>query len=278
MEKKKDFQLALMRIVQGVIIGVGAILPGISGGVLAVVFGIYRPMMELLTHPKAGLQKYWQIFLPIIIGWLIGFFGCSGVISAMLEANETIATCVFIGLILGTIPALWKEAGLQGRNKKDFTALAIGFIFLAAFMIFIQTGTFSKMTPDFWGFAFCGVLWGVSLIVPGMTGTSIMMAVGLLEPMTAGIAAFDMNVLIPWLLGLIAVVIVFSRLAAWFFDKHYSTAYHTVFGIVLASTIFIVPLHYADMTELLISIVCLAASAVASYFFERFGNSIKPKE
>ena len=58
----------ILRVIQGAIIGAGAILPGISGGVLAVVFGIYRPMMETLTHPMAGLKQYWRLFLPIAIG------------------------------------------------------------------------------------------------------------------------------------------------------------------------------------------------------------------
>ena len=58
----------ILRLVQGVIIGAGAILPGISGGVLAVIFGIYRPMMEALTHPKQALRRYWRMLLPVGIG------------------------------------------------------------------------------------------------------------------------------------------------------------------------------------------------------------------
>ena len=66
----------------GALIGAGAILPGVSGGVLAVVFDVYRPMMETLTHPKRGFLKYWQIFLPLVIGWVIGFLGLAKGITA----------------------------------------------------------------------------------------------------------------------------------------------------------------------------------------------------
>lgn len=63
--KNSRIKNGIMRIVQGIIIGAGAILPGISGGVLAVVFGIYRPAMELLTHPRRALQRYWRMLLAV---------------------------------------------------------------------------------------------------------------------------------------------------------------------------------------------------------------------
>ena len=64
--KNSRIKNGIMRIVQGIIIGAGAILPGISGGVLAVVFGIYRPAMELLTHPRRALQRYWRMLLAVL--------------------------------------------------------------------------------------------------------------------------------------------------------------------------------------------------------------------
>ena len=69
--KNSRIKNGIMRIVQGIIIGAGAILPGISGGVLAVVFGIYRPAMELLTHPRRALQRYWRMLLAVGIGWAL---------------------------------------------------------------------------------------------------------------------------------------------------------------------------------------------------------------
>ena len=115
--KNSRIKNGIMRIVQGIIIGAGAILPGISGGVLAVVFGIYRPAMELLTHPRRALHRYWRMLLAVGIGWAIGFLGGGSVILALFHQSETVATCLFIGLILGTLPDLWHEAGTQGRGK-----------------------------------------------------------------------------------------------------------------------------------------------------------------
>ena len=98
MEKSRR-QNCILRVLQGVLIGAGAILPGVSGGVLAVIFGIYRPAMELLTHPKRALARYWRMLLAVAVGWVIGFLGGGGAILVLFHQSETVATCLFIGLI-----------------------------------------------------------------------------------------------------------------------------------------------------------------------------------
>lgn len=272
--KDSRIKNALVRIIQGVIIGAGAILPGISGGVLAVVFGIYRPMMEVLTHPKSALARYLPMLLSVGIGWLIGFLGGGGVILALFHQSETVATCLFIGLILGTLPDLWREAGAQGRGRGSYLSMLISFAALFAALLGVQLGSFSEMPANFGGFLFCGVLWGLSFIIPGMTSSSILMAVGLLTPMIDGITRMDPAVLIPWGLGMAGVVALLARIVSRLFDRHYSIAYHAVLGIVLASTLIIVPLHYASGAELAWGLACGALGAVLAYF----GGRIRPQE
>ena len=260
--ESKNFML---RLVQGAVIGAGAILPGISGGVLAVVFGIYRPMMETLTHPMAGLKQYWRLFLPIVIGWAAGFFRGSGVILLLFARSETLATCLFIGLILGTVPALWDEAGEQGRGRGAYLAAIASFLALFSLLLGVRLGSFGQMRANTLGFLFCGVLWGVSLIVPGMTSSSILMAVGLLTPMVEGIASFDPAVVIPWLIGMGSVVILLARLVNWLFKAHYAFAYHAVVGVVLASTLIIVPTCYAGAREAVLCAACAAVGVWIAY-------------
>ena len=64
--------LWLLRVIHGALIGAGAILPGISGGVLCVLFGIYRPMMALLAHPIKTFRIYYKLFIPVLLGWAVG--------------------------------------------------------------------------------------------------------------------------------------------------------------------------------------------------------------
>lgn len=232
--KNSRIKNGIMRIVQGIIIGAGAILPGISGGVLAVVFGIYRPAMELLTHPRRALQRYWRMLLAVGIGWAIGFLGGGSVILALFHQSETVATCLFIGLILGTLPDLWHEAGTQGRGNGSYISLIVSFL------------------------ALFGAL----------------MAVGLLTPLIDGIAQLDFTVLIPWGLGMAGVMALFARIVSRLFDTHYSIAYHAVIGIVLASTLIIIPTGFASTAEMVWGVACAILGAVLAYF----GSKLQPQE
>lgn len=258
----KDF---LLRLAQGFIIGAGGILPGISGGVLAVIFGVYRPVMEVLAHPLGGLRRHFPLLLPVGLGAALGFLGGSGLILVLFDRSEKLATCLFIGLIIGTLPSLWTEAGQHGRSRGALLSCAASFLVLSAILLYAQYGAFYTMSADFFGFLFCGVLWGLSLIVPGMTSSSILMAVGLLTPMVEGFTRFDMSVILPWALGLAAVVLSLARVVNWCFRAHYPIFYHGVFGIVLASTLTIVPLHYDGARDALLCLLFALLGAAAAY-------------
>lgn len=259
----------LLLVVSGILIGGGAILPGISGGVLCVVFGIYQPMMELLAHPKSALPKYWRTLLPVGIGWVIGFFGFARVIEWVFGANETIGTWLFIGLILGTMPQLYREAGAKGRSTGSFVAGGIAFAALFGILLFVRLGTFPQVVPSFGWYLFAGVLWGLSLIVPGMTSSSVLMSLGLLVPLSTAIAAFDLPIIGVWLLGLAGTVLILARLVNGLFEKHFSMMYHIVLGVTLASTLIIVPVQYADAAEVLLSLLCCAIGIVIAWLLSR---------
>ena len=272
--KNSRIKNGTLRIVQGIIIGAGAILPGISGGVLAVIFGIYRPAMEILTHPGRALARYWRMLLAVGIGWAIGFLGGGSAILALFHQSETVATCLFIGLILGTMPELWHEAGTQGRGNGSYISLIVSFLALFGALMAVKFSSFAEMPANFWGFLFCGVLWGFSFIIPGMTSSSILMAVGLLTPLIDGIAQLDFTVLAPWALGMAGVMALFARIVSRLFDTHYSIAYHAVIGIVLASTLIIIPTGFASTAELIWGVACAVIGALLAYF----GSRIRPQE
>ena len=86
-QERKDSQPAgifLIRLFQGMLIGLGAVLPGISGGVLCVVFGIYRPVMELLSSPFKRFRTHMPKLLPVVIGVAVGFIGIANLLSLSL--------------------------------------------------------------------------------------------------------------------------------------------------------------------------------------------------
>ena len=262
----------IVRVIQGAIIGAGAILPGISGGVLGVAFGIYQPMMAVLAKPLQNFKLYWRMFIPIVIGWAAGFLGLAGLIAELLSVNAAVMVSLFVGLILGTFPSLFREGAQKGRSKGMWVALAVSTVALLAFFYLLKSGVQTNVAPSFGWFVFCGVLWGISLIVPGMSSSSVLIFLGLYQPMTAGIAALDLSVLVPFAIGIIATVILLARLVNHLFEKHYGIAFYCVIGFVIASTIPIIPLTFKGVGEAMLCVVAAVAGFAGSFFMDRWSE------
>ena len=267
-----SIQKFIVRVVQGAIIGAGAILPGISGGVLCVVFGIYRPMMAVLAHPFKNIRKYWKMFIPIAIGWAAGFVGLAGAIAKLLSLNAAVIVSLFVGLIAGTFPGLLREGAKNGKSKGMYIALAISTIALLAFFYTLKFSTSTTVAPSFGWYIFCGALWGISLIVPGMSSSSLLMFLGLYQPMSEGISTLDMTVLIPFAIGIISTVVLLARLVNHLFDKHYGIAFYCVVGFVIASTIPIIPVSFTGWGEALLCVAAAAAGFVGAFFMDRWSE------
>lgn len=125
--QKRPLKLFLIRLMQGALIGLGAVLPGISGGVLCVVFGIYQPIMELLSHPFRALKKHAEMLLPVLIGLCAGFLGIAKLLGFLLNRYPDASVCLFAGLIIGMLPSLFREGRKKGSSPKDYAALGITF-------------------------------------------------------------------------------------------------------------------------------------------------------
>ena len=216
----------------GILIGAGAILPGVSGGVLAVVFDIYRPFMEVLTHPRDGHPQILAV-VPAPSAWVacVGFLGFAKGIAAAIDVSSTVTTWLFIGLIVGTVPSLFREAGKEGRSAGSWVSMAVcaGAVFFSLF--YVGQVICVTVEPNFWWYNFCGALWGMSVVIPGLTSSSVMMALGLYQPMLEGLAKLDLLVLSACLPGMVLTILLLARLVSWFFRKHYSIAFHGIFGI-----------------------------------------------
>ena len=259
----------------GALIGIGAILPGVSGGVLAVVFGIYRLFMEILTRPRTAIPRYWRRFPPIILGWCVGFLGFAKGISAAMDLSDTVTIWLFIGLIVGTVPSLFREAGKEGHSASSWVSLLVCTLALFAGLFYISHVAGVCVEPNFWWYNFCGVLWGMSIVIPGMTSSSVMMALGLYQPMLEGLANLDLLVLSACLPGMFLSILLLARCVSWFFRRHYSVAFHGILGIVLASTLVIIPTSYSGPVEIILSVLCCVGGFFLAYFLDRMDQRVQ---
>ena len=287
MEKKSGispFRIAY-GVFQGMLIGLGAVLPGISGGVLCLVFGIYQPLMELINNPLKTWRKHILKLSPVLIGIVIGFLGVANLLGVVLEAFPAPSASMFVGLIVGLIPSLYREAGEQGRTKGSYIAMAIMFVVVtAAFLPMVLFGeAASDVKLNFGTSLFCGFCVALSIIAPGMSYNTFLMPLGMYTPLTVGIGKLDFAVLIPCAIGAIITVLLLSKAVTKMFSRFHSIAFHGIVGVVLSATIMTVVLEptFREITSITGWIacgVCFAVGVSAALVLDWFNAKVRAEK
>lgn len=266
---KYNAKYKLFLLIKGIIVGFGAIMPGISGGTLCVAFGMYKPLIEVFSKPKQGLKRYWIILSVFIFGVGLGFIGLSGAAGWLMGKNSSAVTCAFIGFVIGTFPELWKDAGQEGRPKSSFTALISGFIIMLLLLMLIKRSDSINLKANTLGFILCGIMWGISFVIPGLSSSTLLLFFGLYQPMLDGIAALSLKVLFPLAIGVIICLTILPKGVNAAYKRFYSVISHSVLGIMAATTVMILPDFRVGITDLMIYALCIIGGAVGSYFISR---------
>ena len=230
----------VIRFVKGAIVGIGAILPGLSGGVLTIIFGIYDPLIRFLADIRKDFVKNVRYFLPIGIGVAVGILLFSTVVSAAFGKYQAQFVCLFIGFVLGTFPSLFKKAGLKGRNGKHYVIMFVTAILLLLLLLSGQQ-VLTNVQPNFLVWIGSGAIFAFGFIVPGLSPSNFLIYFGLYDKMADGIKNLDFGVLIPLALGAVLCILLFAKLMAFLFDRYYSGMYHFILGTVIGSSIAIFP-------------------------------------
>lgn len=280
----------LVRMIKGALVGIGAILPGLSGGVLMVIFGIYDPLLAFLAQFPKRLKHYFKLFLPVGIGGLLGILVFSGAVSAAFGSYAAQFISLFIGFVVGTIPAIWATAGKNGRKRSDYFALGIA---LVSIMILMLTGEreYTNIEPNFFVWIGGGVLVGLGFIVPGLSPSNFLIYLGLYSKMTDGISKFDLMVILPIMLGVLLAIVIFAKLVSMLFSRFYSTMYHIILGTVIGSSLAIIPTNIAPALgeaglaltglsfgwSLALIIVMFVLGLIASLLFSRLEARFSPE-
>lgn len=271
-EKNKSVLSFLFKIFQGAFIGLGAVLPGMSGGVLCVVFGVYKTVMEFLADPFRRFKTHFPKLLPYGIGLIVGFMGVAKLLAFLLDKYPAPSVCVFIGLIAGMLPSLFREAGQKGRSTASYVSFVAAMA--AVFALLITLGVLRvTINANFFWYLFCGFCLALSVIAPGMSFSTLLMPLGLYEPFVEGIGNLDFAILIPAGIGALATVILLAKAVNLLFEKHYSVAFHAIVGIVIAATVMIIPFgSFATLTGAIVNTVCIVFGVVAALALDKFNQ------
>lgn len=277
-EKNTGVLRLVLRVLQGMLIGVGAVLPGISGGVLCVVFGIYKPVMELLSSPLKKFKTHVPKLLPVIVGAALGFLGVAKVLAFFLEKYPDQSVCLFVGLIGGMLPSLLREAGEQGRTKGSWISAGVAFVLVLSLLLSLNVLSVTIL-PSFGWYLFCGFCMALSIIAPGMSFSTLLMPLGLYTPLVDGIGSLDFQVLLPAGIGAVVTILCLAKAIDALFTHFYNLAFHAIVGIVVAATLVIIPFgsFTAGIGVAAANVVCIVVGVVAALALDKFNQSV-PKE
>ena len=214
--------------------------------------------------------------LPALgLGVGTGFLLFAKGLSVLFAFSDAVAVWLFIGLILGTVPQLFREAGKEGRSYGAWLALGGCFAVMFTVLWLVSHGASRQVTPGFGWYLFSGVLFGMGTIVPGMTTSSVLMALGLYEPVLNAMTELNIPVLTAIAPGVVLSVLLMARLVNWLFKRYHTLAFHGIIGVVLASTLVIVPVSYEGFAEILLSAVCCVGGFGIACLMDRLDERLQ---
>ncbi|KXT89740.1 Integral membrane protein [Streptococcus oralis] len=203
----------IARVIKGIVIALGFILPGISGGVLAAILGIYERMISFLAHPFKDFKNNVLYFIPVAIGMLLGIGLFSYPIEYLLENYQVYVLWSFAGAIIGTVPSLLKESTRESdRDKIDLVWFWTTFI-LSGLGLYALNFVVGSLSASFASFILAGALLALGILVPGLSPSNLLLILGLYAPMLTGFKTFDLfGTFLPIGIGAGATLIIFSKI------------------------------------------------------------------
>lgn len=269
----------LMLFLKGILIGIAMVIPGVSGGVIAVVFGIYEKMISSLTNLFKDFKKNFTYLFVLGIGILCGLIFFSNIILYFYECHEAITKSLFIGLILGGVPYLFSEISRKDGSKANYQILALTFILSAILFLVskkairLNVSSLTQISIKNLILLFiAGYSYSVGKVIPGISGSFILIVFGMYEyvlkltanPLKIGVS--DIYIIIPFIFGFLVGMVFFLKLINYLLEKHFKNVYSMIIGFVLGSTIALIPM-ISSFSEALVSIIVLAGSFIFSYKF-----------
>lgn len=289
----------LFDILRGSAIGIANIIPGVSGGTLAVSMGIYDKIINSVTGLFRHFKKSVITLLPYGIGMILGLLGLSFIIEFLFARYPLPTVLLFIGLILGGVPALWQR--IKGPKIGAIGILIFVLFFVLLVMLPIIAGeerTDLVLTPDVITIIklfFVGVIASATMVIPGVSGSMILMSLGYYAPILSSITNFvravlDFNIsaalaecalLVPFGIGVLVGIFAIAKLIEFLLARFQTYTYCAVLGLVAASPISIFTafkMPAPSILILVISPIALIAGFAAAYFLGKTRDEETPDQ
>lgn len=280
----------IILVIKGFIMGIANIIPGVSGGTLALTMGIYENFIGAISHFFSNLKENIKFLLPIFIGIGLSLLTMSNVITASFNKYPIPTTLFFMGLVIGGIPMLFSKIKGTKEVKKPISYVILFLTFLLvmvlAFSKEIFGGTlgnadFSNLNIlGYLNLTLIGTIAAATMVIPGVSGSLVLMLLGFYFPIVNVIKELThfnnigSNILIAGFFGvgvLIGIVLI-AKLIEWLLAKFETFTYFGVIGFIIASVLAIPVSVYHEVSnivytvpQVIIGIIFLILGGVVGY-------------
>ena len=256
---------------KGLIIGIGKVIPGVSGSVLAISLNVYEKCIDIISNLFSEIKYNFKFMFFICLGILVSIIFGSKIIYWLIIDYYFLTMCFFLGLIGGTIPNLYKITNI--KIKKDFLYVLIPCI-LMIMMSFIKMNNINieNNLNGYFTTLILGIVDAFSMIVPGISGTAIFIMFGTYEFILNLFANFMMPFIFFFILGVILGILIISKIINHCFKKYNRITYLVILGFMLSSFIFLIIKTYSTsftLIEFMIGILLI----IIGYFISIFLNN-----
>ncbi len=279
------------RMICGILIGIGGVLPGVSGGIMAISMGLYEDIMRSIGRFFSNIKKNTKFLLPVALGIGVGILLTSNALKIVLEIYEGPLLALFSGLVLGSLPELFDEAKADGGfRRRHVIACIIGLLFVVLFA-FGESGVVEVQPTGALNVPMAilaGAVLSIGVVIPGVSSSFLLIYIGMYGAVLSTIAGvMDLTVLfsegfaaaiqhlgtliVPlmcMMLGFAAMALLIVKGVNAMLKKHHAISYSAIIGFVIGSVVIIAPSIVKSFTWVCIPmfIAGLAASLLQCYF------------
>lgn len=262
-------------IIYGAIIGIANIIPGVSGGTMAVILGVYDRLIQSISNFRKDFVNTLKFLIPIGIGAGLGILLFSKIIEFSLEHYSIATNLVFVGLIIGSVPMIWKKIKGEndGENRRRMGAV-LAFLICLAIMIYMGISnpdeTSQMMTTltvgSFMKLFLASIIASGAMIIPGISGSFVLLLLGIYTTVLGAISDLNIVMLIPVALGCTVGLLLCAKIIDILFTKCPQQTYSGILGLMIGSLFSICP-GFILTVEFIVGIVFAIAAAIVAYGF-----------
>ena len=235
----------IRKVIVGALIGTAFLMPGFSGGTIAASLGYYEPVIASISgmgkHPRASLAY----LLPLAMGCICGIALFAWLVLRLVTDAETQALSLFLGLVAGSVPALYKEANPGKFRPGNLLLMLIGTLATASLLFLKPAGgadaAVAVTTPiAFWS----GAILGAGTAIPGISSALFLIHLRWYKPVMGALVALNARIILITMGGFVALVLVFIKLMDWLFTRYRSQALCVILGFAIGSTALVYPADF----------------------------------